>query len=147
MNEQIDSNPSLRNESSDFPIGVKTGYSSFIGNSLNMNFVNPIERKFQSFQNQDIRSQMPLYDFNLSQIVKIHKENINVLNQQLESNQIFLSMVVHDMRSPTVSVKLAFERLLELIRKTSEDLLNKNPGEQLPMFGDAGGSNLQLNFV
>jgi signal transduction histidine kinase len=72
---------------------------------------------------------MPLYDFNLSQIVNIHKENINVLNQQLESNQIFLSMVVHDMRSPTVSVKLAFERLLELIRKTSEDLLNKNPGE------------------
>jgi hypothetical protein len=35
---------------------------------------------------------------------------LSEMKKQIESNKLFLNMVVHDMRSPTVSIKLGLDR-------------------------------------
>ena len=37
------------------------------------------------------------------------------MKKQVEDNKLFLNMVVHDMRSPTVSIKLGLDKTKEVL--------------------------------
>ena len=57
---------------------------------------------------------------NLTSMIDISKDNLDSLKARLMDNKIFLNMVIHDLRSPTVSVKIGLELTLndlELIHK------------------------------
>ena len=44
------------------------------------------------------------------------QEEIKVLNAQLHKSKLFLNMVIHDMRNPTVSIKIGLELVIEELR-------------------------------
>ena len=44
------------------------------------------------------------------------QEEIKVLNAQLYKSKLFLNMVIHDMRNPTVSIKIGLELVIEELR-------------------------------
>ena len=46
------------------------------------------------------------------ELVSLNANCLEQMQTQLKNNQIFMNMVVHDMRSPTVSIKLGLEYLL-----------------------------------
>lgn len=65
---------------------------------------------------QNVRIMYPLEvaQTNLTQYVQ-PANNIDELKKQVEDNKLFLNMVVHDMRSPTVSIKIGLDRTKQLL--------------------------------
>jgi len=60
----------------------------------------------------------------MSDLVALYKTKIDALKSQLADSQIYLNMIVHDMRSPTHAIKLGLEATLDQIG-TGASLLNK----------------------
>jgi len=49
----------------------------------------------------------------MSDLVALYKTKIDALKSQLADSQIYLNMIVHDMRSPTHAIKLGLEATLD----------------------------------
>ena len=52
----------------------------------------------------------------INAISKARQEQVNNLSLQLKQSKMFLNMVIHDMRNPTVSIKLGLQMSISALR-------------------------------
>ena len=55
---------------------------------------------------------------------KIYQKELQSLQQQVNTNRIFLDMVVHDMRNPTSSIEFGLQETLKILDKHFENYTN-----------------------
>ena len=60
----------------------------------------------------------------LNEICILGSEEMDKLRKKLKANSIFMNMVIHDMRSPTVSAKLGLESSIDDTRSLQAILNN-----------------------